>query len=75
MSKELRFTKKGELDTRGKRQLSPCPFCGCTNCKIAKGYKGIGIGKYALCTNCGGQTKIFYFSDEAIKAWNRRCPK
>lgn len=68
MSKELRFTKKGELDTRGKRQLKPCPFKPCKGKgQIVKEF--VPGEFYIYCLNCRRHTAIYKTEQAAINAW------
>lgn len=65
-----------------KIELKPCPFCGCSNIRIAG---GVSIA-FLHCRNCKAEmcrmiNEDFEFGDEplktaedyAIEAWNRRA--
>ncbi len=85
MSKEpeLRFNKDGELDTRGRRQLKPCPFCGgeasigtvkYSPCDITK-LNNREKGYFVNCQICSARNEVgisYATEEEAIKHWNTR---
>ncbi len=72
MSEKLRFNKDGQLDTRGKRQLKPCPFCGgkATLCKNMQNKRRDSY--YVQCDKCLTSMAVSYYEKTVIKAWNKR---
>ena len=53
-------------------ELKPCPFCGCSATVLAKQIYSEKILFVVACDVCGGKTRGFHGSKEAIEAWNRR---
>lgn len=68
-------------------ELKPCPFCGgdaeVRTIFIEKETKDVPISSYVRCTQCFASTDEYHYknadrtginpSEEAVKAWNRRC--
>ena len=51
-------------------ELKRCPFCG-GKADISKLIELRGTSVY--CTRCSVSTKIYYTTEKAVDAWNRRA--
>ncbi|EQM95106.1 Lar family restriction alleviation protein [Oxalobacter paraformigenes] len=51
-------------------ELLPCPFCGCNETGIQKGYFGHAI---PACTNCGASLPLCKNAELAAARWNTRA--
>lgn len=69
---ELRFLPTGKLDTRGRRQLKPCPFCGNNDIEIKKEEIYGNLIKI-YCSNCCGSITASGIK-KTHDRWNKRTP-
>lgn len=53
------------------KELKLCPFCG-GKAKLIKANYDLEDIYWIRCKKCGVDSNIFYTSDTAIEAWNRR---
>ncbi len=77
MKKKLRFNSNGKLDTRGRRQLKPCPFCGGEAIEKHTPQHNAFIKKpvrfWYRCENgCVEQYNVYETPLAATEAWDRR---
>ena len=53
-------------------ELKPCPFCGCTDIRVARDTDAIIERHRAICFKCSAQM-YRGTAEKAIEAWNRRA--